>query len=51
MCLCLIKHENGHIQRHVIPESLIQYAGEKVIDLEVKEAAAKGGILMEDRKI
>lgn len=43
MCLCVIQHENGYMQRHVIPESLIQYAGEGVIDLEVKEAALRGG--------
>lgn len=43
MCLCVIQHENGFTQRHVIPESLIQYAGEGVIELEVREAALKGG--------
>ena len=44
MCLVLIEHENGYKQRLVIPEALIQYAGEDVIHLEVQEAAAKGGI-------
>ena len=44
MCLVMIEHENGFKQRLVIPESLIQYAGEGVIHLEVQEAAAKGGI-------
>ena len=44
MCLVLIEHENGYRQRHVIPEAMIQYAGEGVIHLEVQEAAAKGGI-------
>jgi hypothetical protein len=43
ICLCLIRHENGYEQRHAIPESLIQYAGEGVIELEVQEAALKGG--------
>ena len=43
MCLCLIEHENGFKQRHVIPEELIRFAGEGVIDLEVREAALRGG--------
>lgn len=42
LCLCVIEHENGHIQQHVINEELIRYAGEGIIDIEVKEAAIKG---------
>jgi hypothetical protein len=49
MCLCLIEHENGYRQRHVIPESLIQYAGEGIIAIEVQEAAAKGGIEFKEK--
>ena len=49
MCLCLIEHENGYRQRHVIPEAMIQYAGEGIIPIEVQEAAAKGGIEFKEK--
>ena len=44
ICLCFIKHENGYIQAHAIPEDFIKFAGEGVIEKEVQEAAMKGGI-------
>ena len=43
MCLCAIQHENGFMQRHVIDEGLIRFAGEGIIEREVQEAAARGG--------
>ena len=44
MCLVVIQHDNGYMQRHVIDEGLIRFAGEGVIEREVQEAAAKGGV-------
>lgn len=44
MCLAIIEHENGMLQRHVIDEGLIRFAGEGVIEREVQEAATKGGV-------
>lgn len=43
ICMAVIEHENGFQQRLAIPEELIQYAGEGIIELEIKEAALKGG--------
>jgi hypothetical protein len=43
ICLAVIQHDSGMQQRLAIPEELIRYAGEGVIELEVKEAALKGG--------
>jgi hypothetical protein len=43
IALCFIQHENGLVQRHAIPEELIRYAGEGIIEVEVQEAALKEG--------
>lgn len=57
MCLCLIQHENGETQRHVIAEDAIKWAcGDdldkqaRYIEMEVQEAALKGGILVGDKR-
>lgn len=36
--LILIKHENGYTERLIVREDLIRFAGEQVIDDEVKRA-------------
>jgi hypothetical protein len=50
IALCFIRHENGLIQRHCIPEDKIAYCGEGIIDLEVREAALKEGTYLKDTR-
>lgn len=40
IALAVIEHENGTKQTLAIPEALIAYAGETIIDEEVRRAAA-----------
>lgn len=41
IALVVIKHENGHEQTLAINEELIRFAGEGIIEREVKLAAAR----------
>lgn len=54
MCLCVIEHENGYQQRHVISEDMIRHVAgsdpekvQRLIEMEVQEAALGGGIATE----
>lgn len=40
IAVALVMHESGVCQRVAIPEALIRFAGEGIIDDEVKRAAA-----------
>lgn len=39
VAIALVTHANGALQRVAIPEELIRYAGEGIIDQEVRQAA------------
>jgi hypothetical protein len=40
LAIALVTHANGALQRVAVPEELIRYAGEGVIEHEIRQAAS-----------